>query len=84
MNKVQIKYHDTEIDKVQKITKGDWIDLRAAETVELTEEDLVLPAYSKKEGDIYREIYSKPIHGESQRKNIYHKKHNSDKYRRQD
>lgn len=35
MNKVQIKYHDTEIDKVEKITKGDWIDLRAAETVEL-------------------------------------------------
>ncbi len=35
MNKVHIKYHDTEIDKVEKIAKGDWIDLRAAETVEL-------------------------------------------------
>lgn len=35
MNKVQIKYHDTEIDKIEKIANGDWIDLRAAETVEL-------------------------------------------------
>lgn len=35
MNKVQIKYHDTEIEKIEKIIKGDWIDLRAAETVEL-------------------------------------------------
>ena len=35
MNKVHIKYHDTEIDKVEKLAKGDWIDLRAAETVEL-------------------------------------------------
>ena len=35
MNKVHIKYHDTEIDKVEKIANGDWIDLRAAETVEL-------------------------------------------------
>ncbi len=30
-----IKYHSNEIDKIEKISKGDWIDLRAAETVEL-------------------------------------------------
>lgn len=33
--KIEIKYFDKEIDKVQKISKGNWIDLRAAETVEL-------------------------------------------------
>ena len=33
--KIQIKYFDKEIDKIQRIDKGDWIDLRAAETVEL-------------------------------------------------
>jgi dUTP pyrophosphatase len=32
---IQIKYFDKEIDKIQKIDQGDWIDLRAAETVEL-------------------------------------------------
>ncbi len=32
---IQIKYFTDEIDKIQKIDKGDWIDLRAAETVEL-------------------------------------------------
>lgn len=32
---IQIKYFDKEIDKIAKIEKGDWIDLRAAETVEL-------------------------------------------------
>ena len=32
---IKIKYFDNEIDKIQKIDKGDWIDLRAAETVEL-------------------------------------------------
>ena len=29
------KYFDEEIDKLQKIEKGDWVDLRAAETVEM-------------------------------------------------
>lgn len=29
------KYFDKEIDKLQKIEKGDWVDLRAAETVEM-------------------------------------------------
>jgi dUTP pyrophosphatase len=33
--KIQIKYFDKEIDKIQRIDKGEWIDLRAAETVEL-------------------------------------------------
>lgn len=32
---IQIKYFDHEIDKIEKIAKGDWIDLRAAETVSL-------------------------------------------------
>lgn len=32
---IQIKYFTDKIDKIQKIDKGDWIDLRAAETVEM-------------------------------------------------
>ena len=32
---IKIKYFTNEIDKVSKIEKGDWIDLRAAQTVEL-------------------------------------------------
>lgn len=32
---ILIKYFDKEIDKITKLEKGDWIDLRAAETVEL-------------------------------------------------
>ena len=32
---LKIKYHNKSIDKIQKTEKGDWIDLRAAETVEL-------------------------------------------------
>lgn len=32
---ITIKYHNTNIDKLKKISSGDWIDLRAAETVEL-------------------------------------------------
>lgn len=35
MRKILIKYHNKNIDKIDKIEKGDWIDLRAAETVEL-------------------------------------------------
>lgn len=35
MEKIQIKYFDNEIDKIAKVNKGDLIDLRAAETVEL-------------------------------------------------
>ena len=32
---IKVKYFDNEIDKIEIIDKGDWIDLRAAETVEL-------------------------------------------------
>ena len=32
---IKIKYFTDKIDKIQKIDKGDWIDLRSAETVEL-------------------------------------------------
>ena len=32
---IEIKYFDQEIEKIQKIKKGDWIDLRCAERVEL-------------------------------------------------
>lgn len=35
METIKIKYFDKEIDKIEKISKGDLIDLRAAETVEL-------------------------------------------------
>ena len=30
---IKIKYHNQNIDKIEKINIGDWIDLRAAETV---------------------------------------------------
>lgn len=32
---IKVKYFDDEIDKLEKISKGDWIDLRASKTVEL-------------------------------------------------
>ena len=35
METIKIKYFTNEIEKVNKIDKGDWIDLRAAETIEL-------------------------------------------------
>ena len=35
MKTIKIKYFDQEIEKIQKICVGDWIDLRAAERVEL-------------------------------------------------
>lgn len=35
MKKIKIKYHNDNTECVQKISQGDWIDLRAAETVEL-------------------------------------------------
>ena len=33
--KVYIKYFDQEITRIEKITQGDWIDLRAAEDAEM-------------------------------------------------
>ena len=35
METIKIKYFTDKIDKIAKIDKGDWIDLRSAETVEL-------------------------------------------------
>lgn len=35
METIKIKYFTDKIDRLSKIDKGDWIDLRAAETVEL-------------------------------------------------
>ncbi len=32
---IDIKYHHPDLTKIEKISKGDWIDLRAAEDVEL-------------------------------------------------
>ena len=42
METIKIKYFDKEIDKIQKITIGDWIDLRAAEKVVLKPGDFKL------------------------------------------
>ena len=33
METIKIKYFDQEIEKISKIDKGDWIDLRSAEDV---------------------------------------------------
>lgn len=33
--KIKIKYHNPNIDKINMTLVGDWVDLRAAETVEL-------------------------------------------------
>ena len=35
MENIRIKYHNKNIEKVAAIQNGDWIDLRAAETVEM-------------------------------------------------
>lgn len=32
---VKVKYHNQNIEKMKKFDQGDWVDLRAAETVEL-------------------------------------------------
>lgn len=36
---IKIKYHNKNIDKIEKIEAGDWIDLRSAETVEMNKGD---------------------------------------------
>ena len=33
MEKIKIKYHDSDLIRIEKIDKGDWVDLRAAEEV---------------------------------------------------
>ena len=40
--KLQIKYHNEQIEKIKKIDKGDWIDLRAAEKVELKQGEFAI------------------------------------------
>lgn len=42
MEVIKIKYHDNEIEKIKKIAVGDWIDLRAAETVAMNKGDFKL------------------------------------------
>lgn len=42
METIKIKYFDDEIEKIEKIDKGDWIDLRSAETVELKQGEFKL------------------------------------------
>jgi len=42
MEKIRIKYFTEEISKVEKIVKGDWIDLRAAAKIELKQGEFKL------------------------------------------
>jgi dUTP pyrophosphatase len=42
METIKIKYHTDEIDKIKEIAIGDWIDLRAAETVAMNTGDFKL------------------------------------------
>ena len=39
---IKIKYHNKNIDKIEKIEQGDWIDLRSAETVTLKQGEFKL------------------------------------------
>lgn len=39
---IKIKYFDKDIDEIEKISKGDWVDLRAAKTVNMKAGDFVL------------------------------------------
>lgn len=40
--KLKIKYRDDELIRIEKIEKGDWIDLRAAETVTIDKDSFTL------------------------------------------
>jgi dUTP pyrophosphatase len=42
MEKIKIKYFTDEIDKIEKINIGDWIDLRAAKSVKMKKGEFVL------------------------------------------
>lgn len=42
MKEIKIKYFDNEIDKIAKIDKGDWIDLRAAADVYMNKDSFYL------------------------------------------
>ena len=35
MHTIQIKYHDSDLPRVKKLAQGNWIDLRAAQDVEM-------------------------------------------------
>ena len=39
---IKVKYFEPDLEPIQKISVGDWIDLRAAETVELRKGDLAI------------------------------------------
>ena len=40
--KIEIKFHDSQLSRIEKISVGDWIDLRTAENVALHESDFKL------------------------------------------
>ncbi|KMK75335.1 dUTP diphosphatase [Alkalihalobacillus pseudalcaliphilus] len=42
IEQIRIKYFDDELIQADKIVQGDWIDLRAAETVELKKDEFKL------------------------------------------
>jgi len=42
MKRIKIKYFTDKIDKIEKISIGDWIDLRAAETIKLKKGEFTL------------------------------------------
>ncbi|MGI6261934.1 MAG: cysteine-rich small domain-containing protein [Acutalibacteraceae bacterium] len=39
MPEIKVKYHEKALQKIEKIEQGDWIDLRAAERIELHQGD---------------------------------------------
>jgi len=42
MKRIKIKYFTDKIDKIEKISIGDWIDLRATETIKLKKGEFTL------------------------------------------
>lgn len=42
MDKIKIKYFTKEIERLEKISKGDWIDLRAAEKIKFSKGEFKL------------------------------------------
>ena len=65
METIKIKYFDNEIDKIEKINKGDWIDLRSAETVHLKKGEfhlIPLGVGMKLPKDMKRILYQEAAH----------------------
>ena len=58
METIKIKYFDNEIDRIEKISKGDWIDLRSAETIHLKKGEFHLEWNCQKvmKHILYREV----------------------------